>query len=133
MNPYGAIAIIAAVEAERNGTNPRKAWQKYADVFFPAGSGGKSSSAEKVCPRSTFLWLCLSGYVAGIKKTLFDSSRIKENGEYARKAIDILKTRPELGGNPSELWLLVNPALDHQSQMDVVCALFESGLLTIGS
>jgi len=131
MNAYGAIAVIAAVDCQKNGTKPSDAWKKFADAYYGLDSGVTRPVTEKAGPRNTFIALCNLGFVPGVRRSLFDSSRIKENAGYAEKAVEILRGHPELCRTPTELWPLVHPTLEHQGQMDVVCALFDAGLLTI--
>ncbi|MCY4245019.1 MAG: hypothetical protein OXE47_06830, partial [Gammaproteobacteria bacterium] len=77
-------------------------------------------------PRSAFLGLCEAGLVKGVPpgEYLKKSSK-KLNKGYAVKAVSKLIENPKLKDNsPKELWELVISKA-HDSQMDVVLALWE--------
>jgi hypothetical protein len=64
----------------------------------------------------------------GILKGNYTSSR--KNKEYALKAVEILKERPNLVNNPKALWLeVVDEPKIHNGQMDVIIALWKNGYI----
>ena len=76
MNKYGQAAIkaIDLIESKRANT-PQTAWKMATIEIF-----GDGTSQRKVCPRSTFLALCETGRVKGVKSGVYTSA--KENKEY---------------------------------------------------
>ena len=79
----------------------------------------KIESRKKLCPKHTFLGLCQSGDLKGIKMTL-KSENI--NYQYARLAISDWKINEELtiGEMWSKVYLHFKRAKNHQGQLDVV-------------
>lgn len=119
MNKYGKAAIKAAKEGE----NPIESWEKAAIALFKS-----LDSQKKSCPKSTFLGLCEAGLVNGIPKGNYSKS-IK-NKKYALKAVKILKQHTETRYLPKELWEKLDlEDKKHNSQMDVVLALWEHGFI----
>jgi hypothetical protein len=123
-NKYGEVAIKAAKEKG----NPKDNWLKEVQkAFFDS-----ESSQKKSCPKSTFLGLCQEGLVKGIAKGNYTKSI--DNKAYAIEAIKILKGNSKTIYTPKELWIKTKKELfiikkDHNSQMDVVLALWEYGLI----
>ena len=126
MNRYGAAAI-EAVGLYTNGLaqSPRDAWEKAAAKIFGEGT----SSQRKSCPKDAFLGLCEEGLVKGIEPGSYTRSR--KNKGYAVRAVSILKQRSSLTNSPGGLWneVLRGEPKKHNSQMDVVIALWKSGLI----
>ncbi len=86
------------------------------------------SAQEKGCPKNTFFGLCEEGLVKGIPKG--DYTKSVKNKEYALKAIEILRKNTETTFSPIELWRKLELGdKKHNSQMDVVLALWENGLI----
>ena len=86
------------------------------------------SSKTKPCPKNTFLGLCEAGFVKGIPKGNYTKS-IK-NKKYAIKAVTVLKQNKHTTFSPKELWdKLELRDKRSNSQMDVVLALWEHGLI----
>ncbi|MEX1384009.1 hypothetical protein [Lutibacter sp.] len=89
------------------------------------------AARKKSCPKSTFLSLCEVGAVKSILKGNY-APKVKENKVYALKALEILRNRnnkPEIIG-VINLWKLVqNQGKSHNSQMDVILALWNNGLI----
>lgn len=124
MNKYGQVAINATTLCRNNVITPVSAWKIEAEKLYGVGS----ESARKSCPKSAFLGLCEEGLVKGIPVGNYTDS-IK-NKEYALKAVEYLIEHPELAANKTGLWkLIVGEEKSHNSQMDVVAALFESNLI----
>lgn len=122
MSKYGTIAVHAAEEAGR-GADPVSAWQKAVLEVFPT----QKASREKSCPRCAFLGLSSMGLLRNIPPGEY--TRSQDNKRYAMKAVEILRRDPRLMNQPDELWQLVTPGKEKQSnhQMDVVIALWQSG------
>ena len=120
-NQYGE----SAKEAALLGGNPIESWQIVVNDIFDS-----ESAKTKGCPKNTFLGLCEAGLVKGIPKGNYTNSKL--NKEYGITAVTILKTTGII--TKKELWQLVKKELliekkAHNSQMDVVIALWENGLI----
>ncbi|WP_406660612.1 hypothetical protein V7O66_12345 [Methanolobus sp. ZRKC3] len=127
MNKYGEAAL-KAVELFESGINmdPRDAWELIANDIF----ADSPSCRRKGCPKSAFLGLCEEGLVRGIPKGSY--TRSQKNKGYALKAIELLKENPNLSSNPNKLWkMIISEPKAHNSQMDVVVALWANGLIEI--
>jgi len=124
MNKYGQAAINAVnlIESKRVNT-PEAAWEMATIEIFGAGT----SSQSKGCPKSTFLALCETGKVKGIKSGVYTTA--KQNKEYAIKALELLSDNPSL--STKILWDNVQGGIkkSHNSQMDVVLALWSGGFI----
>jgi len=124
---YGLVALNAANKLNNlQDIEPGNAWDEAASFVFPT----QLSSRKKGCPRSTFLGLCEEGKIKGIKPGNY--TRSKANKSYAIDAVDLLQSSPML--TAKELWtnLIANkePKV-HNSQMNVVIALFHEGYLAV--
>ena len=119
-NQYGKVAISVAKEKG----NPEENWKAEVKNTFP----GSESSQKKSCPKSAFLGLCEEGFIKGISKGKY--TRSIDNKAYAIKAIEILRINTKATYTPKELWVKVKTELSieipHNSQMDVVLALWEN-------
>ena len=126
MNKYGQAAIKAVdlIESKRANT-PETAWEMATIEIFGAGT----SSQSKGCPRSTFLSLCETGSVKGIQSGVYTSA--KQNKGYAVKALELLVDDPSLSNDSKILWTKIQGGIEkkHNSQMDVVLALWTEGLI----
>jgi hypothetical protein len=121
-NAYGKIAVKTVLDF-----NPSYSlflsYSLVAKEVFPT-----KIAQEKGCPKNTFLGLCEIGFVKGIPKGNYTKS-IK-NKEYALKAAIILKQNTQTTFSPKELWdKLELGDKRSNSQMDVVLALWEHGLI----
>lgn len=126
-NKYGRAAL-RAVEICRTTTaplTPPEAWELATSELFGAGTPAQ----KKGCPKGAFLGLCQVGYVTGIPKG--DYTRSEKNREYAVAAAALLAAEPQLADNWPELWkrVLKGDSKQHNSQMQVVIALWQYGLL----
>lgn len=124
-NGYGQAALDAINLVKGKTTNsPIEAWEKATISIFGLGT----SSQRKGCPKDAFLGLCQEGLVKGILPDNYTTS--VKNKFYAVKAIGIIKAKPELANDPKSLWKTVakQPKV-HNSQMDVVIALWSTGLI----
>ena len=126
MNKYGQAAIKAVELIDsKHATNPGTAWDMATIEIFGAGTSGQS----KGCPRSTFLALCETGKVKGIESGVYTSAR--QNKKYAIKALELLFDDPSLSNDPKILWTRIQGKIkkSHNSQMDVVLALWNKGFI----
>jgi len=124
MNKYGQASIKAVDLIQSSQANtPEAAWEMATIEIFGAGT----SSQIKGCPRSTFLALCEIGKVKGIISGVYTSA--KQNKEYAIKALELLVDNPSLSSEPKILWKKIQGGIkkSHNSQMDVVLALWNNG------
>lgn len=129
MNKY-ELVTIKTVEFYKS--NPcydiKKAWEITADEVF----GKNTASANKGCPKSTFLGLCEAGYVKGVRSGNY--TRSEKNKKYGMDAIKILQDNPELANTNSgakSLWKMVAGDKQSNSQMEVVLALWNHNLIEI--
>jgi hypothetical protein len=127
MNKYGAIAVEAA-ELVRAGKcrSATEAWETVATAAFP----DQVASQDKGCPRGAFLGLCEEGLVLGVSAQR--ATRPRKNKEYALAAVWLLQAEPVLAEEgATALWdrVMGGREKDHNSQMDVVLALWHAGLL----
>ncbi len=124
---YGRAAVLA-VELYRSGkaTSPQDAWEKAVAVVFP----DSPSSRAKGCPKGAFLGLCSEGLIRGINPGEYTTSR--DNSSYAVRAVHVLEDDPSLAKNKARLWSEVMDGGEkrHNSQMDVVTALWAAGLIS---
>jgi hypothetical protein len=127
-NKYGE-ATLKAIELNSSKNELMDSWFFAVKDVFP----NSISSQEKSCPKNAFLGMCEEGYVKGVESgSYFKSKKPNLNKKYAITAIDILKENPNL--SKKELWDKVKEELSlgdkrHNSQMDVVLALWENELI----
>lgn len=123
---YGAAAEETAKVILRHSSKEiRSEWDKTMNKTFPE----QPSSRSKACPRIAFLGLCEDGLVKGIAKGSYGVKDKSINKKYAIDAAFLILNGGE--ANRSYLWKKVAPeGKSHNSQMDVVIALSEAGLLT---
>jgi len=123
-NKYG----LAAKEAALIGGNPVESWEMVANAIFDS-----ESAKTKGCPKNAFLGLCEAGLVKGIESgSYFKRKKPNVNKQYAITAVGLLVSDSNVSKN--ELWNKVRAALNlgekrHNSQMDVVLALWNEGLI----
>lgn len=126
MGKYGETAV-QSTQLIRDGlySSPLDAWQQAAAIVFSQ----QPSSQKKGCPKDTFLSLCGAGLVAGVPAGEY--TRSKYNKEYALKAYQALVSDPTLGQDHKKLWIAScgDANKKDNSQMDVVCSLWDAGLL----
>ena len=106
------------------GASPVKRWQSAMEKVYPTSV----SAQKKGCPRGAFLGLCEEGLVRGIPPGQYTTS--KDDKAYAVQAAALL-TEGAQKWSISELWRAVSPDPEkaHNSQMDVVLALWKNGLI----
>ena len=121
-NRYGEAALIAARGA--SGLSPEKRWQSAVQKLYPTSV----TAQEKGCPRGAFLGLCEAGLVKGILVGSYTTS--EDNKAYAVRAAELLIAGTQTW-SISQLWREVSddPEKAHNSQMDVVLALWKNGLI----
>lgn len=126
---YGIVAVNAATLTIKSKISPVDAWQKSVCKAYP----DSKESQLKGCPKNTFLGLCSEGQVKNIPKGNYTKSEL--NRWYAKNAVAILKTNKSTIFTPLELWraTLLASGADikkvHNSQMNVVLALWEEGMI----
>jgi hypothetical protein len=122
---YGLVDLNAVNKLNHSKeTNPCIAWDEAPVVVFPM----QLSSRKKGCPRSAFLGLCEEVGIKCFKSGGYISS--KANKAYANDALALLQSSPNL--TTKELWDKVISNAEpkaHNSQMNVVAALFHEGYL----
>lgn len=127
---YASSAITAAMLVSKEKITPAEAWAKAVLKEFP----NSISSQIKGCPKSTFLGLCEDGYIK--KVSLGKYTRSDLNKLYGITAIEILSDNRAKQFSNTDLWKAVLQRLSiskkqHNSQMNVVLALWNGGLLNI--
>lgn len=130
MNKYGQAAIMAVkLITDKKMIDPIIAWDESTTKIFGRGT----SSQSKGCPRGAFLGLCEEGLVVGIPPG--DYTKSKHNKLYSVEAVKILKFNDDYDISPSQLWkkVIQNGNKAHNSQMDVVLALWANGLIEINN
>jgi hypothetical protein len=129
MRKYGEVAVRAAEMTRSRGTPATEAWDRTAQAVFPHSP----SLQEKACPRVAYLGLCEDKLVVGVPAGTY--TRSGDNKKYAIRAVELLATQRGLAdAGPKALWELVlrGRAKAHNSQMDVVLALWQHGLISFG-
>jgi hypothetical protein len=126
MNKYGNSALRAVkLFTVSQVPTPQDAWEMATIAIFGAGTSGQ----KKGCPKGAFLGLCEEGLVKGIPRGIYTISA--KNKGYAVRAISLLKRDPSYCSNIAGLWNAVIGGVEkkHNSQMDVVLALWNSKLI----
>ena len=123
-NRYGEAALLAADPAFSADKDPAARWQSAVERLYPTSL----SARRKGCPRGAFLGLCEEGLVKGIPPGEYTAS--KNNKAYAVNAVGLLAEGKQKW-SVTELWRAVtnDPEKTHNSQMDVVLALWKNGLV----
>ncbi len=129
MPPFGKVAV--------------KAVQNYRSHRFPSPMGAWDAAIrdictidsieEKICSRSVFLGLCEAGMVRGIPGGTYLKTKPGEkspNKIFATSAAQLIAGEPGLVRNKSRLRELLTDS-GRNAQIDVVIALWESGLIEI--
>lgn len=127
MNKYGMAAIEATHAVRINKeVSPLDAWEDATMRIF-----GDSSSQKKGCPKSTFLALCGMGVVKGIE--CGDYTKSKKNRQYAMNAVEYICRNTNIDVTVEMLWhySTIGMEVKHNSQMDVVLALYENDMLEV--
>lgn len=114
MNKYAKIALIAAKYMNNAKMTPEAAWEKASCEIFEKGS----PSQRKGCPKNAFLGL-------------YGVNESSKNAQYAIRALHYLRTCSSIDIAPTRLWSIIlrGESKAHNSQMDIVLALFREGLI----
>ena len=122
-NRYGEAALLAA-RSSSAGINPAARWDSAMEKLYPTSP----TQQKKNCPRGAFLGLCEEGLVKGIPAGQYTTS--KDNKAYVVRAAELL-IEGKQKWSISELWRAVadDPEKAHNSQMDIVLALWKNGLI----
>lgn len=126
MNLYGKTAV-KAVELFAYTHDIKKAWTEAVQEFT-----NSHSARVKGCPKNTFFGLCYAGQIKGISIQPPQEKESK-NAEYAILAIHLLKKDMSWANKKAELWAeiqkIIGEEKKHNSQLDVVIALWNEGLI----
>lgn len=121
-NKYGEIALKAYLMIVNENKKPGEAWDIVSKEIFV----NKEASQKKGCPKDVFLSLCQEGHLINVPKDYYTKS-IK-NKKYALKIVELLKNNHSIN-NISTIWEQVNTGTTHNSQIDVVLALFKNNFI----
>jgi hypothetical protein len=123
-NRYGEAALMATREGSSAVMSPVARWESAMQTLYPSSP----TARRKSCPRGAFLGLCEEGLVKGIPPGRYTSSR--DNKDYAVRAAALLAEGKQ-SWSTNSLWRAVtnDPEKTHNSQMDVVLALWKNGLI----
>ncbi|MEK4453437.1 DUF6979 family protein [Paenibacillus sp. FSL L8-0506] len=130
MNKYGVVATKAVyLIMNEEQTEPLTAWNTAASDVFGEGTWAQ----RKGCPKNAFLGLCEEGLVRGIPKGNYTYRSESLNKAYALEAVELLKVSPLLANDRNGLWKEVMKGVkkSHNSQMDVVLALWNNNLIVL--
>jgi hypothetical protein len=123
-NKYGEAALIAArMDAHGKAITPAQRWKEATSKLYPTSP----SAQRKGGPRFAFLSLCEAGLVKGIPPGQYAPSN--KDKAYALRAIALLNSGTHKTVNA--LWTEVTDGeeIAHNSQMDVVLALWKNDLI----
>lgn len=125
MTKYAETAQAAARIVTGRKTSPESAWDEAAERMFPTQLAARAKS----CPRQAFITLA-NTYFAAEAPAPKGASKSK-NGIYALEAVQALRKDPRLVNSKADLWARTSGgAKKHNSQMDVVIALWIGGYLS---
>jgi len=125
MPAYGNAAVKAVnLFTAGKASSVVDGWEIATRELFNTESG-----RTKGCPRTTFLGICEGGNVIGVPAGEYNT-KISENKQYGLKAIAALRSNPGLANDQALLWKKIgNEKLKPNSQMDVVTALWNAGMI----
>lgn len=123
-NRYGEAALIATRQEISAKAIPEARWQSAMEKLYPTSPIAR----KKGCPRGAFLGLCEEGLVKEIPPGQYTKS--KDNKAYAVRAAALLVEGTQ-NWSINSLWQAVTDDAEktHNSQMDVVMALWKNGLI----
>jgi hypothetical protein len=123
-NRYGEAALMATRQGSSADINPVARWESAMKRLYPTSPAAR----KKGCPRGAFLGLCEDGLVKGLPADHYTAS--KDNKAYAVHAAALL-TEGTQSWSISALWQAVtnDPEKTHNSQMDIVLALWKNDLI----
>jgi hypothetical protein len=119
---------MAARQGSSADINPVARWESAMEKLYPTSSVAR----KKHCPREAFLGLCEEGLVKGIPAGHY--TRSKDDKAYAVRAAALL-TEGTQRWSTNALWRAVtnDPEKTHNSQMDIVLALWKNDLIVCKS
>jgi hypothetical protein len=123
-NKYGEAALLAArMETYGKALTPAARWDQATANLYPTSP----SAQRKGGPRGAFLGLCEAGLIKGIPAGIDTHSN--KNRTYATRAVALLKAGTHK--TVTTLWAEVTDGepISHNSQMDVVLALWKNDLI----
>lgn len=128
MNKYVKVAIEVAEELQ----SMKKEEQKKIDLGDLWKEKCKKNefreaTIKKGCPRLAFIGLCENNLIKGIEIKNSDKESLNKN--YAVEAVKVLKNNKK-NYTSKELWEEIgNKDKKHNSQMNIVLALWEKGMI----
>lgn len=130
-NRYGEAALLAVrMETYGKALTAEDRWMDAVRKLYPTTPIGQKKSA----PRAAFVGLCEAGLVKGLVagETAPATSAGNRNKAYAVAAVALLRAGTHK--TVSQLWTAVteDDGVEHNSQMDVVLALWKNGLIVTG-
>ena len=123
-NRYGEAALIAArMDIHGKAITPADRWSEATKKLYPTSP----SAQRKGAPRFAFLSLCEAGLVKGIPAGRYAPSN--KDKAYALHAVALLNAGTHK--TTTALWAEVTDgeSIPHNSQMDVVLALWKNNLI----
>ncbi|SFS21157.1 hypothetical protein SAMN05421771_4064 [Granulicella pectinivorans] len=123
-NRYGEAALMAVrMETYGKQITPGERWAQATKTLYPTSE----KAQRKTAPKGAFLGLCDAGLVKGIPAGKYGATRDNANYAIAASALLVAGTHTSV----SSLWAAVTngDGTEHQSQMDVVMALWKNGLI----
>ena len=121
-NRYGEAALRAVkMDLYGKALTPAERWQDAVAKLYPTATAGQKKSG----PRGAFLGLCEAGLVKRIPAGQYGAAG--RNKDYAVEAVRLLQAGTHK--TVSQLWSAVSDGAEHVSQMDVVLALWNNGLI----
>jgi hypothetical protein len=121
-NRYGEAALLAAkMETFGKSLTARDRWDAAMLQVYPTAEAARKKNA----PRGAFIGLCEAGLVRNVKAG--HGAEANRNGDRAVEAVRMLRAGE--AKTVTQLWAAVGDQEEHQSQMDVVLALWKNGLL----
>jgi hypothetical protein len=119
-NKYGEAALLAAGDELAPGLSVESRWNSAMHRVYPTSA----TSRKKTSPRGAFLGLCEEGLVKDIPAGKYSAT--KDNKDYAVNAVALLIAGTQRA-TVTDLWRAVaSPDKPHDSQMDVVLALWKN-------
>jgi hypothetical protein len=126
MGVYGDIARRAWNLAAQCEMRPADAWKAAVGEQYPDPTKRKNA-LKHTCPKGAFLGLCQLGILQGIRSGQYTNST-KSSG-YANKAVELLRANPALASDKARLERGVFGVRSPNDEVDVVLALWASGLI----
>ncbi len=123
-NRYGEGALMAArMETYGKAMTPGDRWAQAMKTLYPTSE----KAQRKTAPKGAFLGLCEAGLVQGIPPGKYGATMDNKNYAIAATALLAAGTHKSV----SALWAEVTQGdgTEHQSQMDIVMALWKNGLI----